>query len=52
MHTKSFWFSFSMSEKRASHVRDAAEAGPGLEDNAAIIKPYAKSGGLKLPGDV
>ena len=52
MHTKSFLFSFWMFEKRASHVRDATEAGLGLEDDAAIIKPYAKSAGLKLMGDV
>jgi len=52
MHTKSFPLSFWMFEKRASHVRDAAEAGLRLEDDAAIIKPYAESGGLKVPGDV
>jgi hypothetical protein len=52
MHTKSFLFSFWMFEKRASHVRHAAEAGLGLEDDTAIIKPCAKSAGLKWPGDV
>lgn len=31
--------------------RDAAKAGLGLEDDAAIIKPYATSVGLKLPGE-
>ncbi|WP_146346769.1 L-threonate dehydrogenase [Falsiphaeobacter marinintestinus] len=31
--------------------RDAANAGLGLQDDAAIIKPYAASVGLKLPGE-
>ncbi|MDU8927071.1 NAD(P)-dependent oxidoreductase [Alisedimentitalea sp. MJ-SS2] len=31
--------------------REAAGSGLGLEDDAAIIKPYAASVGLKLPGE-
>lgn len=31
--------------------RKAADAGLGQEDDAAIVKPYAASAGLKLPGD-